>query len=106
MISTGVKKGIVSLVLVLSLVLGNSVVSLAAMSAGQAHVHELSSTPRVERVISEEIINHFYYTGDDGRTYDYQTVIQNCLWYYECYCGYRGNYFTEGRKINRDVLAQ
>lgn len=99
---TGVKKGIVSLVLVFSLLLGNCMVSLAA---GQEHVHELSSTSKVERVIWEEAADHFYYTGNGGRTYDYQTVRQWCLWYYDCYCGYRGNYYEGGRTIYRDVLV-
>lgn len=103
MMKVGIKKGIVSLILVFSVVLGNSVVSLA--SAEQEHVHEFGSIPHVERVLGEEVVNHLYYTGNDGRTYDYQNVIQNCLWYYDCYCGYRGNYYQEGRKIYRDVLV-
>lgn len=104
MMRKALKKVMFSLILVFSLVIVNSGMSLAA-SAVQEHVHQLGSIPSVERVISEEIIHHFYYTGTDGRTYDYQTVIQNCLWYYSCYCGYRGNYYTEGRRIYRDVLV-
>ena len=102
---TGIKKGVVGLVLVFSLILGNSVASLAAVSAGQDHDHEFGSFSSVERVIWEEIADHFYYTGSNGRTYDYQTVRQWCLWYYECYCGERGNYYEGGRTIHRDVLV-
>lgn len=74
-----------------------------SMAGNAGHVHEFGSTPAVERVIWEEVTNHFIYTGQDGKKYDYQTVTQYCLWYYSCYCGYRGNYYNQGRVIHRDV---
>lgn len=60
MMRRGIKKVILSLILVVNLVFGYYTVSLAA-SAGQEHVHELSSISKVESVIWEEI------------AYDYQT---------------------------------
>lgn len=99
----GGKKGIVSLVLVFSLVLVNPVVSLAAASAEEEHVHELSSIPLLECVLWEEIVKSFYYTDIYGKTYLHEEVSQYCRFYHGCYCGYRTNYFNEGRRIERDI---
>ena len=87
--------------LLLILVMGN----VMTTNAASTHTHEMGSYAQVERVLWEEVLYHYYYTGENGRTYDYQTVSQYCLWYYTCYCGYRGNYFERGRIIYRDVIV-
>ena len=93
-----------SLCVVLTMVMlfGATFNVLAASST--THEHSYGSTERVERVLyTVDVVPLFRYEKD-GRTYEVRRVSEWCLFYKECYCGYRGCYREGGRSRDIDVL--
>lgn len=93
---------VMSVTLIIVMMFGGTFSAMAA--TGDTHEHSYRSTEMVERVIRTESVVTLFTYEKDGRTYEVRRVTEWCLFYRECYCGFRGCYREGGRTRDIDVL--